>query len=120
VTQQHCIAGLVVDTDNTPLEGVAVKLDRVSFRHIEQLGSWSTEATGQYIVHFVADGPVIVRYDHFPGGLDNCHPAILGHLSGTNDHMVNAVMYKAGRHYERDDLLVITTGDSHRNSLALS
>jgi hypothetical protein len=107
VTQQHCIAGIVVDTDNTPLEGVSVKLYRLSFRHIEQIGSWSTEATGQYVAHFDAGGPVIVRYDHFPGGLDNCHPAILSHLSGANDHMVNAVMYKAGRHYERDELLEI-------------
>ena len=107
MTQQHCIAGIVVDTDNTPLEGVSVKLYRLSFRHIEHLGSWSTAANGQYVTHFYSGGPERGRYDHFPCGLDNCHPAILSHLSGANDHMVNAVMYKAGRHYERDDLLDI-------------
>jgi hypothetical protein len=89
------------------LEGVLVKLYRLSFRHIEQLGSGSTAANGQYVTHFDAGGPVIVRYDHFPGGLDNCHPAILRHLSDANDHMVNAVMYKAGRPYEQDELLDI-------------
>ena len=107
MTQQHCIAGIVVDNDNTPLEGVSVKLYRLSFRHIEQIGSWRTEANGLYVAQFDAGSPLIVRYDHFPGGLDNCHPAILSHLSGANDHMVNAVMYKAGRAYERDELLDI-------------
>lgn len=107
MTQQHCIAGIVVDIDNTPLEGVTVKIYRASFRQIDQIGSASTAANGQYVAHFDAGSPVIVRYDHFPGGLDNCHPAILSHLSGTNDHMVNAVMYKAGRGYQRDDLLDI-------------
>lgn len=105
MTQQHCIAGIVVDTDNTPLEGVSVKIYRSSFRQIDQIGSASTEANGQYVAHFDAGSPVIVRYDHFSD--TPCHPTILSHLSGANDHMVNAVMYKSGRSYQRDDLLDI-------------
>lgn len=105
MTQQHCIAGVVVDTDNTPLEGVSVKIYRSSFRQIDQIGSGRTEANGQYVAQFDAGSPVIVRYDHFSS--ESCHPAILSHLSGANDHMVNAVMYKSGRSYQRDDLLDI-------------
>jgi hypothetical protein len=107
VTQQHCIAGIVMDTDNTPLEGVSVKMYRSSFRQIDQIGSASTEANGQYVAHFDAGSPVLVRYDHLPGGLDNCHPAILSHLSGASNHTLNVVMYKSGRPYQRDDLLDI-------------
>jgi len=107
VTQQHCIAGVVLDMNNTPLEGVSVKIYRSSFRQMDQIGSGRTEANGQYVVDFDAGSPVIVRYDHFPGGLDDCHPAILSHLSGASDHTVNVVIYKAGQHYERDDLLDI-------------
>lgn len=107
MTQQHCIAGVVVDTNNIPLEGVSVKIYRSSFRQIDQIGSGRTEANGQYVADFDAGSPVIVRYDHLPGGLDDCHPAIVSHISGQSDHNVNVVMYKAGMFYERDDLLDI-------------
>ena len=107
MTQKHCIAGVVMDTNNTPLEGVSVKIYRSSFRQIDRIGYARTEANGQYVAHFEAGSPVIVRYDHFPGGLDDCHPAIISHLSGASNHTVSAVMYKTGRHYERDDLLDI-------------
>jgi hypothetical protein len=107
VTQQHCIAGVVMDTNNTPLEGVSVKIYRLFHRQIERIGYARTEANGQYAAHFDAGSPVIARYDHFPGGLDDCHPAIMSHLSGASNHTVNVVMYKTGRPYERDDLLDI-------------
>ena len=107
MTQQHCIAGVVMDTNNTPLEGVSVKIYRLSYRQIERIGYARTEANGQYVADFDAGSPVIVRYDHFPGGLDDCHPAIISHLSGASNHTVNVVMYKTGRPYERDDLLDI-------------
>jgi hypothetical protein len=93
--------------NNTPLEGVSVKIYRSSLRQVDLVGSARTEADGQYAARFDAGSPVIVRYDHFPGGLDNCHPAVLSHLSGHNDHHVNVVMYKTGRGYERDELLDI-------------
>ena len=105
MTQQHCFAGVVVDTDNTPLEGVSVKIYRSSFRQIDQIGYARTEANGQYVAHFDAGSPVIVRYDHFSS--DSCHPAILSHISGQSDHNVTVVMYKSGRSYQRDDLLDI-------------
>ena len=107
MTQQHSIAGVVVDTNNTPLEGVSVKIYRLFSRQIEQIGYGRTEANGQYVADFDAGSPVLVRYDHFPGGLDDCHPAIISHLSGASNHTVSVVMYKTGWHYERDDLLDI-------------
>jgi len=107
MTKHHCIAGIVMDTDNTPLEGVSVKMYRSSFRQIDQVGSWSTGANGQYVAHFEAGSPVLVRYDHFSSGQGHYHPAILSHLSGANDHMMNEVMSRTGRGYQRDDLLDI-------------
>jgi hypothetical protein len=107
VIQQHCISGVVVDTNNTPLEGVSVKIYRSSFRQIDQIGYARTEAIGQYVADFDPGSSVIVRYDHFPGGLDDCHPAIVSHISGQSDHNITVVMYKAGMYYERDDLLDI-------------
>ena len=104
MTQQHCIAGVVVDTDNTPLEGVLVKIYRSSFRQIDQIGSGRTEANGQYVARLT----LAVRRSCatiFPAS--RCHPAILSDLSGANDHMVNAVIYKSGRSYQRDALLDI-------------
>src|SRR5882724_9870533 len=98
VTQQHCSAGVVMDTNNTPLEGVSVKIYRLSYRQIERIGYARTEANGQYVADFDAGSPVIVRYDHFPGGLDDCHPAIISHLSGASNHTVSVVMYMTGRH----------------------
>jgi hypothetical protein len=107
VTPQHSIAGIVVDTNNAALAGVSVKIYRLSSRQVEQIGYGRTEANGQYVADFDAGSQVIVRYDHFPGGLDNCHPAIISHLSGASSHTVNVVMYKAGEHYEQDELLDI-------------
>lgn len=104
---RHTIEGVVLDTHNTPLEGVSVQVYRSSFRQIDQIGCGRTEGDGGYVAAFEAGGPVLVRYDHLPGGLDDCHPAIVSHLSGESDQHVNVVMAKAGMHYERDDLLAI-------------
>ena len=49
MTQQHCLSGVVVDTNNTPLEGVSVKIYRSSFRQIDRIGYARTEANGQYV-----------------------------------------------------------------------
>ena len=107
MTQQHCIAGVVMDMNNTPLEGVSVKIYRLFSSQIERVGYARTDANGQYVADFDSGSPVIVRYDHFPRGSDDCHPTIISHLSGASNHTVSAVMYKTGRHYERDDLLDI-------------
>jgi hypothetical protein len=107
VMKRHKIEGVVLDANNNPLEGVSVKIYRLSFRQVDQIGYGRTEGKSGYVAEFDAGSPVIVRYDHLPGGLDDCHPAIVSHISGERDHNVNVVMYKAGRHYERDDLLDI-------------
>jgi hypothetical protein len=84
-----------------------VKIYRQSGGRMERIGYGRTEPSGQYVANFDAGSPVIVRYDYFPGGLDDCHPALLSHLSGANHHTVNVVMYKVGQYYEQDDLLDI-------------
>jgi hypothetical protein len=93
--------------NNAALKGASAKIYRSFFGQIDQIGFERTEGNGEYVAEFDAGSPVIVRYDHLPGGLDNCHPAIVTHISGQRDHIVNVVMYKAGMHYERDDLLDI-------------
>ena len=105
--QPHKIEGVVVDTNHTPLEGVSVKIYRSSFRQLNRIGYGRTEGNGGYVAEFDAGSSVIVRYDYLPGGLDDCHPAIVSHLSGESDHHVHVVMYKAGRPYEQDELLDI-------------
>jgi hypothetical protein len=105
--QRHKIEGVVLDRNNNPLEGASVKIYRLSFRQIDRIGYGRTEGNGEYVAEFDAGSPVIVRYDHLPGGLDDCHPAIVSHISGQSDQNVNVAMYKAGRHYERDELLDI-------------
>jgi len=107
MTQQHSVTGVVVGANNVPLEGASVKIYRSLTGQTGRIGYGRTEENGQYVAGFDAGGPVIVRYDHHPGGLDNCHPAVISHLSGANNHTVNVVMYKVGMHYERDDLLDI-------------
>ena len=107
MTQQHSIAGVMVNANNTPLEGVSVKIYRQSDHGMERVGYGRTESNGQYAATFDAGSPVIVRYDHFPGGLDDCHPTLLSHLSGANPHTVNVVMAKVGQHYEQGELLDI-------------
>ena len=107
MTQQHSIAGVVLDMNNTPLEGVSVKIYRLRSLQMEQIGYERTEANGQYVANFDPGSPVIVRYDYFPGAMDNCHPTLLSHLSGACNHTVSVVMYKVGLAYERDDVLDI-------------
>ena len=105
--QRHTIAGVVLDTNHTPLEGVSVQIYRPSFRQLHRIGDGRTDGDGGYVAAFEAGRAVIVRYDHVPGSLDNCHPAIVSPLAGARDHTVNVVMSKVGRSYEQDDLLAI-------------
>jgi hypothetical protein len=107
--QQHYIAGVVVDLDNTPLEGASVKIYRClpDWRRMEQIGYGKTEANGLYVAAFDAGSNVIVRYDHFPGAMDNCHPTLLSRLSGASNQTVNVVMYRIGLGYAQDDVLEI-------------
>jgi hypothetical protein len=106
--QQHYITGVVVDLENTPLEGVSVKIYRwLSDQQVEQIGYGRTEANGQYVAAFDAGSQVIVRYDHFPGATRDCHPTILSHLSGASNHTINVVLYKEALFYAQDDVLDI-------------
>jgi hypothetical protein len=105
--QRHKIEGVVLDTNHNPLEGVSVQIYRPSFRQLNRIGYGRTERDGRYIAEFEAGSSVIVRYDHFPGGLDDCHPAMVSHIAGQSDHTVNIVLYKVGRPYEQDELLEI-------------
>jgi hypothetical protein len=107
VMPRHTIEGVVLDTHHNPLEGVSVKLYRLSYRQIDQIGCGRTGGDGGYVVAFEAGSPVLVRYDHLPGGLDDCHPALVSRLSGEGDQHINVVMCKAGMPYERDELLDI-------------
>jgi hypothetical protein len=105
--QRHKIEGIVVDTNDNPLEGVSVKIYRSAFRQLHRIGYGRTEGDGGYVAAFEAGSAVTVRYDHVPGGLNDCHPAIVSHISGESDHHVHVVMYKVGRHYEQNELLDI-------------
>jgi hypothetical protein len=104
---RHTIEGVVLDTHHNPLEGASVEIYRLSFRQIDRIGCARTGGNGGYVAAFEAGSPVLVRFDHLTGGLDDCHPALVGHLTGERDQHLNVVMYKAGMPYERDDLLDI-------------
>ena len=45
MTPQHRITGVIVDTNNTPLEGVSVKIYCMFDRQVEQIGFGETRQT---------------------------------------------------------------------------
>lgn len=106
--QRHKIEGVVLDSQNNPIEGVSVRMYRGPFGQIDQIGEDKTKQDGRYEIGFDGGRPIrIVRYDYLFHGLDSCHPGIVTNISGAQDHTLNKVMYKVGMAYDKDEFLDI-------------
>ena len=108
MTQRHKIEGVVLDSENNPIEGVSVRMYRGPFGQIEQIGENQTKQDGRYEIGFDGGSPIrIVRYDYLFRGLDSCHPGFVTNISGVQNHTLNKIMYKVGMAYDKDELLDI-------------
>ena len=106
--QRHKIEGVVLDSENNPIEGVSVKMYRGLFGQIDLIGEVQTKQDGRYEIGFDGGSSIrIVRYDYLFHGLDSCHPGLVTNIAGVQDHILNKVMYKAGMAYDKDELLDI-------------
>jgi 5-hydroxyisourate hydrolase-like protein (transthyretin family) len=106
--QRHKLEGVVLDSENNPIEGVSVKMYRGPFGQIDLIGEVQTKQDGRYEIGFDGGSSIrIVRYDYLFHGLDSCHPGLVTNISGVQDHILNKVMYKAGMAYDKDELLDI-------------
>lgn len=106
--QRHKIEGVVLDSENNPIEGVSVRMYRGPFGQIDQIGEDRTKQDGRYEIGFDGGSPIrIVRFDYLFQGLDSCHPGLITNISGVQDHSLNKVMYKVGMAYDKDELFDI-------------